>query len=104
MSFEKITKNYTPREEEVVIKLNGEEIKFIAKEVSYFKTQALGLKAMRDDGSFKELVVEAIFDQDGKRMSLEQAEALPKEYADIFLAAVLRVNKLDKVEEQAPKN
>lgn len=105
MSFDKITASYIPRQEEIIIDLNGKKIKFIAKEMSYFKAQSLALKASREgDASLKELVIGAIYDKDGKQMSVEQAEALPREYADLFLAAALRVNKLDSVEENPQKN
>jgi len=105
MSFDKITAGYIPRQEDVVIKINKESVKFVAKEISYFKAQGLALKAQREgDASLKELVVASIYDQEGKQMSLEQAEALPREYADLFLAAALRVNKLDSTEEGAKKN
>lgn len=105
MSFSKITSDYKPKSQEIVIKLGDTEVKFYAKEVSYFTAQKIAIKSTeRSDESLKELILNSIFDIDGKNMSAEQAEVLPREYADLFVAAAIKVNGLDKEEAPAEKN
>ncbi len=99
MSFNQLVKSdYTIKNKEIIISVGGNDIKFVATQLSY--TQKVRLAALESletqgkggDDTLLLWVVYSIVDQDGKRMTIEQAKALPDEYMEKFLSAAFEVN------------
>lgn len=84
--------NVQPKSEEVVIDANGKKITFTAKEISYL--ERLHLSALSTSGSspYAQLITYSIVDADGNRMTLQQANSLPHEYAEKLFIAATKVN------------
>lgn len=102
MSFDKITADYQPRKKEVKISSGGVDYTFTAKEISYLANQEILIRRTQELPFLAHLIVASIVDQDGKSMSLAQAERLSAEHAEILLAAAFEVNKVGK--EESEKN
>ena len=84
--------NVQPKTEEILIDVNGKKIIFTAKEITYL--ERLHLSALSNSGSspYAQLIAYSIVDSDGKRMTIEQANQLPHEYAEKLFIAATKVN------------
>lgn len=100
MSFDLLTKDYTPKRKEITIAYSGGELTFTAVELSALEQKEIGVKQVNGGNWLTQLIVGSIRDQDGKKMTAEQASRLPQEYADEFLKAALEVNKQDAEEKK----
>lgn len=96
MSFDDLKKaDVTPKREEIKIKSGDKDLVFYANEISYLQRLNLaGIQATGGD-SYSQLVVYSITDQDGKHMTIEQAQGLSDEHAEIFFVAAAKVNNQD---------
>lgn len=95
MSFDKL--NIVSRKQEIVdIETSDGVLRFYANELSY--TQRVSLSALSHSGEdvFTKWLAMSITDQDGGRMSLEQAHNLPDDIAEKMFKAVMRVNEQEK--------
>lgn len=99
MSFDKLAV-VTRKKEEIVIEATGGNVIFFANELSYTQKMALSAASQNDDDIFTRWLALSITDQDGKRMTLNQASQLPDEIAEKMFLAVMRVNKSDEVDEK----
>lgn len=102
MSFSELANaNYAPKREEVKIKVGDRELVFHANEISYL--QRLNLYAIKSIGgdSYTQLVVYSITDQDGKHMTLDQAEKLSPDIQEKFFVAATKVNSSEDSKKKA---
>jgi hypothetical protein len=93
MSFDALkAADVTPKKKEVKIKVGENTYKFTAKEIPYL--QRLHLASIQQSGgdAFTQLIVYSIVDQDGKHMSVDQANGLSPEHAEAFFVAASEVN------------
>lgn len=99
MSFAEITKDYSPKTQEVLIEVNGNVYKFIAHEMSFLASQEIGLKQTNGENWLEHLLVNSIKDEQGNHMSADQAQRLSPEHADKFIAAAVAVNSRGESEK-----
>lgn len=99
MSFDKLTVA-TRKKEEVVISASGGDITFYANELSYTQKMSLSALTQNNTDPFSIWLSLSITDQDGKRMTINQAENLPDEIVEKMFAAVMRVNKSEEIDEK----
>lgn len=99
MSFDQlIDTSKTLKKKDFAIKKGDKTYKFSAHELSYTKKLKLaGVEASGGDAILNWIVL-AIRDEDGKSMTLEQAEQLPDEVKERFVEEVFSLNS-----EPAPK-
>lgn len=103
MSFKDLAAAHVARRKQTVtIKLeDGREVTFHANEISYLQRIELGISRATDGGNMHlGLVALSITDEEGKHMTLEQAQGLSDEHQEVFYRAALDVNFL---EEKAKK-
>lgn len=104
MSFDQLTKDsVSKKREEIVINSGGKKLVFYANELTI--TQRIRLKTLNDQGgdTFLYWVVFSIVDQDGKHMSIEQAEALSDDVMDKFLSAAMNVSSVGEVKKKGKR-
>lgn len=100
MSFDKIT-NVIRKKELIEIEISTGALKFYANELSYTQRVSLSASAVNSDDIFAKWISMSITDEDGKRMTSEQASNLPDDVAEKMFAAVMRVNaKDDELDEE----
>ena len=95
MSFDKL--DIVSRKQEAIdIETSSGKIRFYANELSY--TQKISLSALTQNSGdvFTQWVAMSITDQNGQKMSLEQAHNLPDDVAEIMFKAVMKVNEQEQ--------
>lgn len=93
MSFKALTAAYAPKRKAFTIEHDGKKLEFTATEVPHLIFDEISAKRQTGDNWLVDLVMNSIIDSEGKRMTRQQAESLPDEYANIFLSAALDVNR-----------
>lgn len=101
MSFSELEKTYTPKRETVTIKSGDRSLTFHANEISYLQRVHLGTIQSGGGDSYTQLVVYSITDEDGKHMTLEQAQKLSPEHAEKFFIAAAKVNSQEDTKKKA---
>lgn len=81
-----------PKKKDIEIDVSGNKLKFTANEISYL--QRLHLSQIQSAGgdAYSKLIEYSIVDKDGFKMSTEQVNSLPQEYAEKFFLAATEVN------------
>lgn len=101
MSFDQLTKDSVSKKKlEVVITSNGKKLVFYANELTM--TQRIRLAGLDKEGgdTFLQWVVFSITDQDGKSMTMEQAQSLPDEVLTKFFEAVMKVSETENKDKK----
>lgn len=104
MSFDALLKSDVKKKTKAIeIQVGDQKLSFTAHEVGTFRQAEIAAEGkVAGKVSILPLVVESIVDQEGKRMTLEQADALPNKYQKIFIEAVVEVNGFG--EDETEKN
>lgn len=100
MSFDKLIQSSVAKKQEEIV-IDG--MTFYANELSITHSMKLAQIEMESGDTYSYWVVFSITDQDGKRMTYDQASKLPIPVFKQFLDATLRVNAKPK-EEEGKKN
>lgn len=104
MSFDKLLKtSVSKKTEDVVLTVGEEKVTFTAVELTMTHKLRLAEIEKNNGDTFLHWIVFCIVDQDGKRMTYEQASSLPDDIAFKFLDAVLRVNGQSNSKKKAVK-
>lgn len=101
MSFNELLSDgsYTPKKKEIVIEHNGKSLRFTVHALPYFEVFSAAVHEHLGKNIFAYQTHLAVTDEEGKRMSYEQALNLSDEHAKIFWEAVTEVNKREDEEK-----
>lgn len=97
MSFaDLVSSSVSRKQEKIIVKHKGKDLTFFANELNM--TQRIKLAAIDKEGgdTFTHWLVFSITDENGDRMTYDQAAGLPKEIYDKFTVAASKVNQNPK--------
>lgn len=101
MSFDKLIQSSVAKKQEEIV-IDG--MTFYANELSITHSMKLAKIESEDGDTYTYWVAYSITDQEGKRMSYDQARQLPVVILKKFLDAALRVNSKPKAKDTKKKN
>lgn len=86
--------SFADAHKEVVIRrANGEEAKFIVRELGYMEVQRIGLSCGEDKANIlAHIVAASVFDADGNQFTLDEVFKLKKSVAEPLYLAAAEVN------------
>lgn len=85
---------------EVVLKLNGEDIKFFAKKIGFLESQNIAVKATAEGKNSLALLIEAaVEDEKGNKFTYDEACKLKREFAEPLFTAVIEINGIGEAEK-----
>lgn len=100
MSFDVLKQSdVTRKKEEVKIKVGEKEYKFYANEIGYLDRLQLAAVSHTGGNGFTHLIVHSITDENGQKMTVDQANQLSPEHAELFFNAAAKVNKQEAQEK-----
>lgn len=98
MSFDAIVNSDVRSSQPKEIEIGG--YTFYANEIKSYERLHLGTLNALDQEGYSQLVLYSITDQDGKKMTREQLDALNDDVFMKFFNAALEINQVDEVDSE----
>lgn len=93
MSSKDLLSDTLPNKVEFTLDHDGKQLKFFAKELTYFETQDIMMRYATGQAYFAHLIAASIEDEEGRRFTYQEVMRMKKEVALVFEEQARAVNK-----------